>query len=79
MVSFSTPELSEYERSHLINAGVRAIATASIVLALYLTCFMQAGCEPRYICLEDNGGQRRGSQRRRLHATWPGRCARAIG
>jgi hypothetical protein len=37
MVSFSTPELSEYERSHLINAGVRAIATASIVLALYFS------------------------------------------
>jgi voltage-gated potassium channel len=35
MATFSTPELSEYERSHILSTGIRAIATASILLALY--------------------------------------------
>jgi voltage-gated potassium channel len=37
MGMFSTPELSQYERSHVLSTGVRAIATASVLLALYFT------------------------------------------
>ena len=37
MALLSTPELSEYERSHVLAAALRAIATASILLALYFT------------------------------------------
>ncbi len=37
MASFSAPGLSEFDRSHVLSTGVRAIGTASIVLALYFT------------------------------------------
>ncbi len=37
MAPFSTPELSQFDRSHVLSTGVRAIATASILLALYFT------------------------------------------
>ncbi len=37
MVSFSTPEFGEFERSHVLATGVRAIASGSILLALYFT------------------------------------------
>jgi voltage-gated potassium channel len=37
MSAFPVSELGGYERSHILNTGLRAIATASIVLALYFT------------------------------------------
>ena len=37
MTPFSTPGLSEYERSHVLNASVRAIASAAVVLGLYFS------------------------------------------